>query len=152
MPRPRRHRCVQSAFEYDYFKPCVICRQDADEVVLKIEEMESVRLKDYLGMDQRDAASQMDVSQPTFHRILTEARSKIASALVCGRPIRIHGGTYRMATTSARKFKCYDCQHEWEEAYGTGRPQNCPKCGSTNLHRAEDDRGYVRGGRGRHGR
>jgi len=38
-------------------------------VVLKIEEMESVRLKDYLGMDQRDAASQMNVSQPTFHRI-----------------------------------------------------------------------------------
>ena len=58
---------MQSAFEYDYFKPCVICRQDVDEVVLKVEEMESVRLKDYPEMDQRDAASQIclaaDLSQ-----------------------------------------------------------------------------------------
>ncbi|MEA1943998.1 MAG: DUF134 domain-containing protein [Euryarchaeota archaeon] len=152
MPRPRLHRHIRSSFDYDYFKPCATCLQDIDEVILKMEEMESIRLKDHLGMDQRDAATQMNVSQPTFHRILTEARRKIACALVCGRPIRIHGGTYRMTMTSKRKFKCYECQYEWEEPHGTARPEKCPKCGSTNIHRAEEDRGYARADRGRHGR
>jgi hypothetical protein len=65
-------------------------------------------------MDQREAADHMKVSQPTFHRILTEARRKIGCALVCGKAIRIHGGMYEMATTQQRKFQCYDCQHVWE--------------------------------------
>jgi predicted RNA-binding Zn-ribbon protein involved in translation (DUF1610 family) len=40
-----------------------------------------------------------------------------------------------------RKFRCYACQHEWEEPYGTGRPAVCPKCGNNNIHRADSDRG-----------
>lgn len=151
MPRPRRHRYIRSSFDYNYFKPCTTCQQDIGEVVLKMEEMESIRLKDYLGMDQREAADHMKVSQPTFHRILTEARRKIGCALVSGKAIRIHGGMYEMATTPLRKFQCYDCQHIWEVVHGTGRPQNCPNCESVNIHRAEDDRGYARAGRGRHG-
>jgi predicted RNA-binding Zn-ribbon protein involved in translation (DUF1610 family) len=117
---------------------------------MKMEEMESIRLKDHLGMDQREAADLMKVSQPTFHRILSEARRKIGYALVCGKALRIHGGTYEMAMTQARKFQCYDCQHSWEVPYGTGRPENCPDCGSVNIHRAEGDRGYTRAGSGRH--
>jgi predicted RNA-binding Zn-ribbon protein involved in translation (DUF1610 family) len=91
-----------------------------------MEEMESIRLKDHLGMDQREAADLMKVSQPTFHRIISEARRKIGCALV-------------------------SCRHVWEVPHGTGRPENCPKCGSVNIHRAEDDRGYARAGHGRHG-
>jgi hypothetical protein len=64
------------------------------EVILKIEEMESIRLKDYFQMSQEEAAKMMGVSQPTFHRILSEAHSKIAAALVEGRAIRIEGGDY----------------------------------------------------------
>ena len=56
-----------------------------------------------------------------------------------------------MAITPPRKFQCYSCQHVWEVAHGIGRPQNCPNCGSVNMHRAEDDRGYARAGSGRHG-
>jgi len=117
-----------------------------------MEEMESIRLKDHLGMDQREAAELMKVSQPTFHRILAEARKKIGCALVCGKALRIHGGTYEMAVPPGRKFQCYDCQNVWEVAHGTGRPQNCPDCGSVKIRRAEDDRGYARSGSGVHGR
>jgi Zn finger protein HypA/HybF involved in hydrogenase expression len=46
-----------------------------------------------------------------------------------------------------RKFKCYDCNHIWEEPFGTGRPPKCPKCGSTNIHR--EDTGPRGPGRGR---
>ncbi|MDI6892307.1 MAG: hypothetical protein QMD08_04870 [Actinomycetota bacterium] len=46
-----------------------------------------------------------------------------------------------------RKFRCYDCGHEFQVPYGTGVPgarMTCPKCGSSNVHRAEGDRGYTR--------
>ncbi len=56
------------------------------------------------------------------------------------------GGVYTMA--GMRRFKCYGCNHEWEIAYGLGRPDECPQCKNTNIHRAEQDRGYARSGRG----
>ena len=60
---------------------------------------------------------------------------------------------------NVRIFQCYNCDHKWEIPYGTPRPGKCPECESTNIHRAEEDRGYsgnrggVRGrGMGRGGR
>jgi uncharacterized protein len=45
-----------------------------------------------------------------------------------------------------RHFTCYDCKHEWDIPHGVPRPQECPKCGSTNIHSPGPHR-Y--GGRGR---
>jgi predicted DNA-binding protein (UPF0251 family) len=59
-----------------------------------VEELESIRLKDYLKIEQEEAAERMGVSQPTFNRIFKEARRKIAEALVEGKAIRIEGGDY----------------------------------------------------------
>ncbi|MGQ9626453.1 MAG: hypothetical protein ACUVV0_06055 [Anaerolineae bacterium] len=53
-----------------------------------------------------------------------------------------------------RKFQCADCGYVFEMAYGTGTPgaqMTCPACGSRNVHRAPDDRGHSRAGRGRGG-
>ena len=63
---------------------------------MKLEELESIRLKDFLQLDQASAAAQMGISQPTFHRIITEAHRKIARALIEGKAIRIEGGHYVM--------------------------------------------------------
>ncbi|MBN1289156.1 MAG: hypothetical protein JXA49_05915 [Actinobacteria bacterium] len=52
---------------------------------------------------------------------------------------------------ASRKFKCYDCGHEFEVPYGTGgmgRDMNCPECNSANIHRGDGDRGYERSGAG----
>jgi predicted DNA-binding protein (UPF0251 family) len=67
------------------------------ERILKVEELESIRLKDYLRMNQAEAAKKMGVSQPTFHRIITEAHRKIAEAFVEGKAIRVEGGNYVIA-------------------------------------------------------
>jgi predicted DNA-binding protein (UPF0251 family) len=56
---------------------------------LKVEELESIRLKDYQQLSQEEAAKKMGVSQPTFHRIVSEAHRKIAEAFVEGKAIRI---------------------------------------------------------------
>ncbi len=53
-----------------------------------------------------------------------------------------------------RKFRCSECEHTWEIAYGAPRPSFCPQCRSANLHRVEENRGYARRdskGRGRDG-
>jgi phage FluMu protein Com len=51
-----------------------------------------------------------------------------------------------------KKFRCSECGHTWEVAYGAPRPSFCPQCKSPNLHRTEEDRGYARGGRRGKGR
>ena len=96
MPRPRRFRRVMFGPNVDYFKPRGINLSVLDAVDLKVEELEAVRLKDFEGKEQTEAAKIMNVSQPTFHRILLEARKKIAEALVNGKAIKIHGGVYTM--------------------------------------------------------
>lgn len=81
-----------------------------DEVVLSIEEVESIRLSDYLGMEQDSAAESMNVSRGTFQRIINSARKKTADALVHGKTIRIEGGNYELSSAKAccrrRKGEC----------------------------------------------
>ncbi len=53
------------------------------------EEMEALRLKDFEGFSQEEAASKMETSQSTFHRIISSARKKISIAIVKGMAIEI---------------------------------------------------------------
>jgi predicted DNA-binding protein (UPF0251 family) len=145
MPRPKKCRCVWNEPNVSYFKPRGVPVSLLEEVVLAVEELEAVRLKDLEGLEQEEAAQKMKVSRPTFHRILNSARSKISDALIHGKAIKIEGGTYIMVK---RKFRCSECGYDWEVAYGKGRPDVCPQCRSTNIHRAAEDRGYARRGAG----
>ena len=53
------------------------------------EEMESIYLMDILDLYQEEAAISMNVSRPTFTRILKNARQKLTRALVYGNKISI---------------------------------------------------------------
>ena len=94
MPRRRRRRRVGFRPDQRYFGPGR--GRAEEEVVLKVEELEAVRLKDDEGLSQVEAAEKMDVSQPTFSRVLESARNKIAEALVHGKALRVEGGDYEM--------------------------------------------------------
>ncbi|MGA2769095.1 MAG: DUF134 domain-containing protein [Candidatus Bathyarchaeia archaeon] len=149
MPRPRICRRVCCEPGVTYFKPRGVPMTSLESVGLSVDEFEAIRLKDLEGLEQTAAADSMRISQPTFHRVIEAARKKVADALVNGKAIRIEGGEYM--SDASRKFKCLDCSHEWEEPHGRGRPGGCPKCGSKNIHRAPQDRGYARLGRGHKG-
>ncbi len=97
MPRPRRRRRIWFEPEITYFKPAGIRLADLEEVNLTREELEAIRLKDYENLEQKKAAEKMNISQPTFNRVLVSARRKIAKALVDGKSIRIKGGDFKMA-------------------------------------------------------
>lgn len=99
MPRRRQCRCVGFQPNFLYFEPRFESKlgtpnSSVDERILKVEELESIRLKDYLRLSQEEAAERMGVSQPTFHRIISESHRKLAEALLEGKAIRVEGGNY----------------------------------------------------------
>jgi len=66
----------------------------AQESVLAVEEAEALRLADAEGLTQDECAKKMKVSQPTFSRLVAEARRKSALAITGGMAISIRGGNY----------------------------------------------------------
>lgn len=86
-PRPRKLVTVRGNPASNSFKPAGIPGRDLEKVVLSKAEFETIRLKDFNGLDQSECADKMGISQPTFHRLLIEARGKIADALVNGKAI-----------------------------------------------------------------
>jgi len=80
-----------------YFKPAGIRMRELKEVVIPVEEYEALRLKDLESLEQKECAEKMSISQPTFHRLLTDARKKVAKALVKGLAIKIQGGNFELA-------------------------------------------------------
>ena len=95
MPGRRRCRRVGIPPPFTSFRPEGPDMPDKGEMILSVDEYEAVRLKDLEGLDQTECAAMMEISQPTFHRLVVSARRKIADALTHGKSIRIDGGNYR---------------------------------------------------------
>ena len=96
MVRPRLHRRVRFSPGVIYFKPQGIPLWELQEIVLKVEELEAVRLHDLENLSQEKCAKKMVISQSTFNRLVIVARKKIAEAIVNGKAIRIEGGNYNL--------------------------------------------------------
>ena len=89
MARPFKVRFLNGTAKVSYFKPQGIPLRDLEEVVLAPDEFEAMKLYAHDDLNQIDAAQKMNISQPTFARILDRANKKIAQALVLGKAIRI---------------------------------------------------------------
>ena len=59
-------------------------------------ESKQKRLKEIEELDQEAGAERMGISRPTFQRILSSARKKMADAVLNGKAIRIEGGISEM--------------------------------------------------------
>lgn len=107
---PRRTKCRRVCVEpiSKLFKVDTKC---SEEVSLCIEEIESIRLIDFEGLEQQEAAERMEVSRGTLQRILYEARKKIAEALIQGKNIVVEGGNYEVASKACNTDKrCKYCK------------------------------------------
>jgi len=89
MARPKIPRCTRFRPNVFYFKPRGIPLGELDEVEIKPDELESLKLHEIDGCSQIEAAGKMKISQPTFARLLTSAHQKIALAIIKGKAIRI---------------------------------------------------------------
>ena len=72
-----------------YFKPQGIPLRELEEVVLLPDELEAIKLYEVDGLEQTKAAKKMEISQPTFARILASANKKVSEALIKGKAIRM---------------------------------------------------------------
>lgn len=132
MARPTKCRRVDSFPGVNYFKPAGIPLRVLEEICLSVEEIEAIRLKDLEGLEQEQGAKRMNVSRPTFQRMLTSARQKIADALLNGKAMRIEGGNYEI---SPRRYNCVN-GHEWDVPYEKAinePPTVCPSCNTTEI-------------------
>lgn len=89
MPRPRLCRRIRFNPHVVYFKPQGIPIRDLEEIILTVEEVEALRLKNIKDLDQMECAKKMNTSQSTFQRILSSAYKKISEALINGKAIKI---------------------------------------------------------------
>lgn len=107
MSRPKQFRKIFSPPLMTGFKPFGIPRAQLEEVVLHYDEYEAIRLLDYEGLMQEQAAERMNVSRPTLTRIYESARKTIAKAFVEGKMIVIEGGNVDFGRQWFRCRKCY---------------------------------------------
>lgn len=129
MVRPIKSRNVESFPTAVYFVPVDKNMCDIHEYILKIEELEAMRLKDIEGLNQQQCAQKMGISRQTFQNIIDSAREKVARALTTGSAIHITGGNY---STKVCKLKCFDCGNIYDVNIEQDK-YNCPVCDSKNV-------------------
>jgi predicted DNA-binding protein (UPF0251 family) len=97
MVRPKKLRTISKKPTVVHFKPQSVFSAGLKDVILHFEELEALRLSDFKGLMQKEAAKIMEVSRPTFQRVLSSARYKVAKALSKGEAIKIEGGEFTMS-------------------------------------------------------
>jgi len=68
---------------------------DQESISLLAEEVEALYLMDLLELYQEEAAQKMEVSRPTFARIIKSARNKVALALLGGHALHLESSKER---------------------------------------------------------
>lgn len=135
MARPTKWRKIEHVPAIPYFVPSEAKVEELPENILKLEELEAIRLKDLEGLEQEECAQRMEVSRPTFQRILLSAREKVADSLINSKMIRIEGGNF---TRNICPIICKDCGKEWKESFEhieaiKNGQYACPNCSSLNV-------------------
>jgi predicted DNA-binding protein (UPF0251 family) len=132
MGRPHIKRCVEYNPGISYFKPRGIPMDQLEEIHLKIDEREALRLADFEGLSQEDAGKRMGVSRATFGRIVERARKIVADALINGKAIHVEGGNYQISSRNGL-LECGKCGYEWHEKREVKQSAKCPSCNTKDA-------------------
>jgi len=106
MARPTRCRRICNEPVYNSFSPDKASLNE--DVMLTIDEYETIRLIDLEKLTHEQCARQMDISRTTVTELYETARYKIADSIVSGKRLLISGGHYRICdgTNSCCRKKC----------------------------------------------
>ncbi len=127
-PRNKQNRRLVSPPVLKGFKPIGVPYSDTSVVTILYEEYEALRLADYSGLKQEEAARLMNVSRPTFTRIYSGCLRKIARAFTEGTSIVIEGGDVEF---DRQWYRCRSCTIVFHHP-GEDLPR-CLNCGSADI-------------------
>ena len=119
MPRPRKYRRV---CRFPLSLGFIPTEEgfSGEEIVLSVDEYETLRLIDCEGLSQEECGACMAVGRTTVQQIYAQARKKLADMLVEGRPLRIAGGDYVLCDGAPGVRQCEHC---FREAFRTITPK-----------------------------
>ena len=103
--RMRRMRSIAFLPDTNFYKPHGVPAVDLEIVIVSHEELEAIRLVDFLGLEQEEAARRMDISRKALAGDLKKGRYKIADAVLHGKGIRIEGGDYIFHRDRTNEFQ-----------------------------------------------
>ncbi|WP_041139208.1 DUF134 domain-containing protein [Beduini massiliensis] len=103
MARPTRCRRVCMEPAYDCFQPDGVPTRE--EVMMTLDEYETIRLIDLEKRTHEQCAKQMEISRTTVTEIYETARQKLADSVVNGKRLYISGGHYQLCDGTA-SFCC----------------------------------------------
>jgi len=105
-------------------------KQNSEPIFLLFEEYEALRLCDFDMYNHHQASGIMGVSRPTFTRIYSSTRQKIAKAFVEGRPISIEGGKVYF---DSDWYRCKNCDCYFNNTEREKEITACPLCNSHQV-------------------
>lgn len=129
MPRPRKKRIISEPPKILKFKPVGIPSKTLGKIIINLEEYEALRLADYENLEHSEAAKLMQISRPTFTRLIDAARKKLSNALVNGHEILIEGGDFEIRH---HLFECNNCNSFFRNCEKT-QSEHCPFCDSEDI-------------------
>ena len=87
MARPKIPRQICGSPAQSCFKPNSVPLANLERVFLQPDEFEAIRLVDFQGMQQQQAAVEMGVSRQTLANLVKSARKKVADSLLNGKAL-----------------------------------------------------------------
>lgn len=139
MTRPKKNRSVRVPPRFNAFKPAGVPMRGLPVNNLSLDEFEAIRLADLLGLDQAEASDRMDISRPTFTRLIARARRKLADFLVNGSNLVIEGGSIHFRINL---IHCLDCGLYFENPLDSPLNTVCPECRGPHLEDLADRFGH----------
>lgn len=117
MARPTRCRRICTKPAYDSFRPDGF--PAGGQVIMTLDEYETIRLIDLEKRTHEQCAGQMGISRTTVTEIYESARHKLADSVVNGKCLLITGGHYRLCDGKAPSCCSRKCQRAESSARHT---------------------------------
>jgi len=89
MGRQKKPRYCCEFTGFNLFKPAGIPLSEVEIVEVALDELEAMRLCDFEGYDQEQAAAEMGISRGTIQRILYSGRRKLIDTVMHGKAFAV---------------------------------------------------------------
>lgn len=129
MRNPYRKRRIDSPPKFYHFKPAGIPSRALNSIILSVDEFEAIRLADFNNLDHQEASELMNISRPTFTRLIEKARQKVAKVLIEGSELIVEGGNIEFVNNIYQCRRCGNIKKKPMHDQIT----KCPKCDSDEL-------------------